>query len=116
MENIPLYGRDVGRGVSSSTEPSLLAAKEEPGYRYEIERASNQLELAKIKEQKDCLAEHISPLIESEKACLVLRLWHCNLGELPSPSEIVEMIIDRFASKASLMKTNSMSPERIYGT
>jgi len=61
----------------------------------------DQLELAKIKEQKDRLAEQISPLIESEKARLVRRLWHHNLGELPSPSEMVEMIIDRFASKAA---------------
>jgi hypothetical protein len=101
MEDIPLYGGDAGRGVSSSTEPSLPAAEEDPGDRSEIERALDQLELAKIKEQKDRLAEQISPLIESEKARLVRRLWHRNLGELPSPSEMVEIIINRFASKAA---------------
>ncbi|KAH0759647.1 hypothetical protein KY290_023140 [Solanum tuberosum] len=79
-------GEGAGGGVSSSTEPSLPAAEEEPGDRSEIERALDQLELAKIKEQKDRLAEQISPLIESEKARLVRRLWHHNLGELPSPS------------------------------
>ncbi|KAH0644975.1 hypothetical protein KY284_032859 [Solanum tuberosum] len=93
-------GEGAGGGVSSSTEPRLPAAEEEPSDRFEIERALDQLELAKIKELKDRLAEQISPLIESEKARLVRRLWHHNLGELPSPSEMVEMIIDRFASKA----------------
>ncbi|PHU21232.1 hypothetical protein BC332_06339 [Capsicum chinense] len=74
-------GEGAGGGVSSSTEPSLPAAEEEPGDRSEIERALDQLELAKIKEQKDRLAEQISPLIESEKARLVRRLWHHNLGD-----------------------------------
>ncbi|MCD9643313.1 hypothetical protein HAX54_030659 [Datura stramonium] len=101
MEDIPLYGGDAGRGVSSSTEPSLPSAEEEPGDRSEIERVLDQLELAEIIEQKYHLAEQISPLIESEKARLVRRLWHRNLGELPSQGEMVEMIIDRFASKAA---------------
>ncbi|PHT27481.1 NADH-ubiquinone oxidoreductase chain 4L [Capsicum baccatum] len=92
-------GKGAGGGVSSSTEPSLPTAEEEPGDRSEIERALDELELAMIKEQKDRLAEQISPLIESEKARLVRRLWHHNLGELPSLCEMVEMIIDRFANK-----------------
>ncbi|MCD9644250.1 hypothetical protein HAX54_032428 [Datura stramonium] len=59
------------KGVSSSIEPSLPVAEEEPVDRSEIERALDQLELDKIKEQKDRLAEQISPLIESQKAHLV---------------------------------------------
>ncbi|MCD7460930.1 hypothetical protein HAX54_044782 [Datura stramonium] len=46
-------------------------------------------------------ASLINPLIESEMAYLVRRLWHCNLCELPSLSDMVEMIIDRFTSKAA---------------
>ncbi|PHT49275.1 hypothetical protein CQW23_13483 [Capsicum baccatum] len=94
-------GEGARGGVGSSTEPSLTEAEEEPGHRSEIERALDQPKFGKIKEQKDHLAEQISPLIESEKARLVRRLWHHNLGELPSPSEMVKIIIDRFASKVA---------------
>ncbi|YP_173390.1 hypothetical protein NitaMp044 (mitochondrion) [Nicotiana tabacum] len=105
MDRIPLSVGGDGSGPSLSKKPSfdlnISAAEEEPGDRSEIERALDQLELAKIKEQKDLLAEQISPLIESEKARLVRRKWHRNLDELPSPSEMVEIIIDRFGSKAA---------------
>ncbi|KAJ8534904.1 hypothetical protein K7X08_016632 [Anisodus acutangulus] len=87
--------------VGATIEPSLPATEEEPGDRSEIERALDRLELDRIQEQKDRLAEQISPLIESEKARLVKRLWHRDLRELPSPSEMVEIIIDCFASKAA---------------
>ncbi|PHT46878.1 NADH-ubiquinone oxidoreductase chain 1 [Capsicum baccatum] len=94
-------GEGAEGGVSSSTEPSLPTAEEEPRDQTKIERALDQIELSKIKEQKDRFAKQIIPLIESEKVRLVRRLWHHNLGELPSPSEMVKMIIDRFASKAT---------------
>ena len=102
--NLTLYvGSD---GASSSKRPSIdlnvPAPEEDPGDRSEIERALDQLELAKIQEQKDRLAEQISPLIESEKARLRRRLWHRNLGELPSPNEMVEIIINCFASEGYL--------------
>ena len=114
MEGIPLYGGDAGRGVSSSTEPSLPAAEEEPGDRSETERALDQLELAKVQEPKNRLAEQISPLIESEKARLVRRLWHRNLGDLPSPSEMVEILIERFASKAAYNANKPNAPRAHY--
>lgn len=101
--NLTLYvGSD---GASSSKRPSIdlnvPAPEEDPGDRSEIERALDLLELAKIQEQKDRLAEQISPLIESEKARLRRRLWHRNLGELPSPNEMVEILINRFASEGA---------------
>ncbi|PHU00432.1 NADH-ubiquinone oxidoreductase chain 1 [Capsicum chinense] len=63
-----------GGGVSSSTKPRLPAVEEDPGDRSEIERALDQLELAKIKEQKYLLDEKIRAPIESEKG-LCLPVW-----------------------------------------
>lgn len=101
-----VIGGDAGRGASCSTEPgipdlNIPASEEDPGDRSGIERALDQLELAKIQEKKDRLAEQISPLIESEKARLNRRFWHRNFGHLPSPNEMVEIIIDRFASEGA---------------
>lgn len=74
------------------------APEEDP---FEIERALDQLELAKIQKQKASfsLAEQISPIIDEEKERLRKRFWYRDLGELPSANEMIEVIINRFASE-----------------
>uniref|UniRef100_A0A3Q7EDZ2 Reverse transcriptase Ty1/copia-type domain-containing protein n=1 Tax=Solanum lycopersicum TaxID=4081 RepID=A0A3Q7EDZ2_SOLLC len=54
------------------------------------------------------LLHDLVPLIESEKARQVRRLWCHNLGELPSPSEMVEKIVHRFAIKTVYNVANPM--------
>lgn len=90
MENLPLGVR----GASSSAEPRV------PDLNYpapeEIENALHQRDLAEIKKKKDDLAEQIVPIIQSEKDRL-LRTQYAgrDLGELPSPKEMVEILINR---------------------
>ena len=98
MDGLPHSVGGDGSGASSSRRPpfDLPAAEEDPEDRHDIQRALDRVELAKIQQQKDRLAS--LPLISAEKERLRRRFWHRELGELPSPNEMVEMIINRFAS------------------
>ena len=102
----PPTGLSVGDGASSSTEPlvpdlNFPPPEENPGL--EIEKALYQRELAKIQERKDDLAEHILPIIEKQKEKVYNLFWDRDLSsrEVPSPNEILEMVINRYASKGA---------------
>ncbi|KAM7459768.1 hypothetical protein LguiA_036040 [Lonicera macranthoides] len=113
MERIPLPVG--GSGASSSKQLefdlNLPASEEDPGEPDEIEKALTKAELDKIREQKDELAEEIRPLIEEAKARLCKKFPDRDLGELPEAREMVEMIINRFASDGARNANKPNAPK-----
>ena len=114
MDRIPL---SIGSGVGPSNLPDLNspAAEEDPGDRHDqkgksVETAIYELELAKIQEQKDRLADRIRPLIEEEAQRCRRQYGHRQQGALPSPNAMVENIINRFASKGAQVANAPNAP------
>lgn len=114
MEGIPSF---VGKGGGPSNLPDLNspAAEEDPGDRHaqkgkSVETAIYEVELAKIQEQKDRLADRIRPLIEEEAQRCRRQYGHREQGALPSPNEMVDKIINRFASKGAQVANAPNAP------
>lgn len=112
LENWMLPEGASGEGGSASTSSkqpnlpdlNLPTTEEDPEDQGDqrgesIERAVYQVELRKIQEQKNQLADHIRPLIEEEMKKFRRRYWYREESRpIPSPQEMVETIINRFAS------------------
>lgn len=71
-----------------------LPAAEEDGDQPDIQTTLHRLELAKISEQKDRLADRIRPLIESEKERLRKKFWHRQLTACPCVEYSVHFFIE----------------------
>lgn len=112
MDRIPLSVG--GSGASSSKQLefdlNLPASEEDPGDPVEIEKALTKVELDKINEQKEKLAEEIRPIIEEQKARLCQRFSDRDLAELPEAKEMVEIIINRFAGESAKSANKPNAP------
>lgn len=71
-----------------------LPAAEEDGDQPDIQTTLHRLELAKISEQKDRLADRIRPLIESEKERLRKKFWNRQLTACPCVEYSVHLFIE----------------------